>query len=116
MADDELTDMMYDMEFGELMKDWIEDWLDDENSDRGDRSENGNVLEDLNENNEHDDGEENNSEISNEDYISQLISECHNAYDYYSESDAETGLDVESLAAPDSGESQSSVIMSEVCM
>nr|XP_045089503.1 protein FAR1-RELATED SEQUENCE 11-like [Aegilops tauschii subsp. strangulata] len=114
MADDELTDMMYDMEFGELMKDWIEDWSDDENSDRGDRSENGNVLEDLNENNEHDDGEENNSEISNEDYISQLISECHNAYDYYGESDAETGLDVESLAAPDSGESQSSVIMSEV--
>ncbi|XP_073357889.1 uncharacterized protein [Aegilops tauschii subsp. strangulata] len=113
MADDELTDMMYDMEFGELMKDWIEDWSDDENSDRGDRSENGNVLEDLNENNEHDDGEENNSEISNEDYISQLISECHNAYDYYDESDAETGLDVESLAASDSGESQSSVIMSE---
>ncbi|XP_073357040.1 uncharacterized protein [Aegilops tauschii subsp. strangulata] len=124
MADDELTDMMYDMEFGELMKDWIEDWSDDENSDRGDRSENGNVLEDLNmdehddgqENNEHDDGEENNSEISNEDYISQLISECHNAYDYYGESDAETCLDVESLAASDSGESQSSVIMSEVCM
>ncbi|XP_073360877.1 protein FAR1-RELATED SEQUENCE 5-like isoform X2 [Aegilops tauschii subsp. strangulata] len=114
MADDELTDMMYDMEFGELMKDWIEDWSDDENSDRGDRSENGNVLEDLNENNEHDDGEENNSEISNEDYISQLISECHNAYDYDGESDAETGLDVESLAASDSGESQSSVIMSEV--
>nr|XP_045090126.1 protein FAR1-RELATED SEQUENCE 5-like [Aegilops tauschii subsp. strangulata] len=68
------------MEFGELMKDWIEDWSDDENSDRGDRSENGNILEDLNidehddgqENNEHDDGEENNSEISNEDYISQV--------------------------------------------
>nr|XP_045090201.1 nucleolar transcription factor 1-A-like [Aegilops tauschii subsp. strangulata] len=108
--------MMYDMEFGELMKDWIEDWSDDENSDRGDSSENGNALEDLNENNEHDDGEENNSEISNEDYISQLISECHNAYDYYGESDAETGLDIESLAASDSGESQSSVIMSEVCM
>ena len=48
MADDELTDMMYDMEFGELMKDWIEDWSDDENWDCGDRSENGNVLEDLN--------------------------------------------------------------------
>ena len=41
---------------------------------------------------------------------------CHNAYDYYGESDAETGLDDESLAAPDYGESQSSVIMSEVCM
>ena len=48
MADEELTDIMVDMEFGELMKDWIEDWSDDENSDRGDRSENGNVLEDLN--------------------------------------------------------------------
>ena len=48
--------------------------------------------------------------------IFQLISECHNAYDYYGEADTETGLDVESLAAPDSGESQSSVIMSEVCM
>ncbi len=48
--------------------------------------------------------------------IFQFISECHNAYDYYGESDAETGLDVESLAAPDSGESQSSVIMSEICM
>ena len=48
MADEELTDMMVYMEFGELMKDWIEDWSDDENSDRGDRSENGNVLEDLN--------------------------------------------------------------------
>jgi len=49
-------------------------------------------------------------------YIFQLISECHNAYDYHGESDAETGLDVESLDAPDSGESLSSVIMSEVCM
>ena len=49
-------------------------------------------------------------------YIFQLISECHNAYDYYGESDAETGLNDESLDAPDSGESQSSVIMSEVCM
>ena len=49
-------------------------------------------------------------------YIFQLISECHNAYDYYGESDAETGPDDESLATPDSGESQSSVIMSEVCM
>ena len=48
MADEELTDIMVDMEFGELMKDWIEDWSDDENSDRGDSSENGNVLEDLN--------------------------------------------------------------------
>ena len=36
MADDELTGIMVDMEFGELMKDWIEDWSDDENSDRGD--------------------------------------------------------------------------------
>ena len=48
--------------------------------------------------------------------IFQFIFECHDAYDYYGESDAETGLDVESLAASDSGESQSSVIMSEVCM
>ena len=48
MADEELTDMMVDMEFGELMKDWIEDWSDDENSDRGDRSENGNEWDDLN--------------------------------------------------------------------
>ena len=30
MADEELTDIMVDMEFGELMKDWIEDWSDDE--------------------------------------------------------------------------------------
>ena len=48
MADDELTDMMYDMEFGELIKDWIEDWSDDENSDRGDWSKNGDEWEDLN--------------------------------------------------------------------
>ena len=48
MADEELTDMMVDMEFGELMKDWIEDWSDDENSDREDRSENGNKWDDLN--------------------------------------------------------------------
>ena len=48
MADDELTDMMYDMEFGELMKDWIEDLSDDENSDREDQSENGNAWNDLN--------------------------------------------------------------------
>ena len=48
--------------------------------------------------------------------IFQLIFGCHNAYDYYGESDAETGLDDKSLDAPDSGELQSSVIMSEVCM
>ena len=48
MADDELTDMIYDMEFGELMKDQIEDWSDDENSDREGRSENGNEWDDLN--------------------------------------------------------------------
>ena len=48
MADHELTGMMYDMEFGELMKDWIEDWSDDENSNREDRSENGNEWDDLN--------------------------------------------------------------------
>ena len=47
MADNELTDIMVDMEFGELMKDWIEDWSDDENSDRGDWSENGDEWEDL---------------------------------------------------------------------
>ena len=48
MADEELTDIMADMEFEELMKDWIEDWSDDENSDREDRSENGNEWDDLN--------------------------------------------------------------------
>ena len=48
--------------------------------------------------------------------IFQLISECHNAYDYYGEFDAETGLNDESLDAPASGESESSVIMSEVCV
>ena len=48
MAGKELTDIMVDMEFGELMKDWIEDWSDDENSDRGDRSKNGNEWDDLN--------------------------------------------------------------------
>ena len=46
--------------------------------------------------------------------IFQLISECHNAYDYYGESDAEICLNDESLHAPDSGDGQSSVIMSEV--
>ena len=49
-------------------------------------------------------------------YIFQLISECHNAYDYYGESDAETCLNDESLDAPGSGESESLVIMSEVCV
>ena len=48
--------------------------------------------------------------------IIQLIFECHNAYDYYGDSDAETCLNDESLDAPDSGKSQSSVIMSEVCV
>ena len=48
MADEELTDIMVDMEFGELMKDWIEDWSDDENSDLGNQSKNGNQWEDLN--------------------------------------------------------------------
>ena len=48
--------------------------------------------------------------------IFQFISECHNVYDYYGESDAEAGLNDESLDAPDSGESESSVIMSEVCV
>ncbi|KAI4981191.1 hypothetical protein ZWY2020_021676 [Hordeum vulgare] len=43
-----------------------------------------------------------------------LISGSHNAYDYYGESDAETHLEDESVDAPDSGESQSSVNMSEV--
>nr|XP_040248462.1 protein FAR1-RELATED SEQUENCE 5-like [Aegilops tauschii subsp. strangulata] len=71
MADDELTNIMVDMEFGELIKDWIEDWSDDENSDRGNWSENGNEWEDLNMD-EHDDGQENNSEFPNEDYISQV--------------------------------------------
>ena len=48
MAEDELTDIMVDMEYGELMKDWIEDLSDDENSDREDLSENGNEWDDLN--------------------------------------------------------------------
>ena len=48
MADDELTDIMFDMEFGELTKGWIEDWSDDENSDCEDWSENGDEWEDLN--------------------------------------------------------------------
>ena len=48
MADEELTDIMVDTLFGELMKDWIKDWSNDENSDRGDRSENGNEWDDLN--------------------------------------------------------------------
>ena len=48
MADEELIDIMVDMEFGELMKDWIEDWSDDENSDLGDQSENGNEWEEFN--------------------------------------------------------------------
>ena len=39
---------MFDMEFGELLKDWIDDWSDDENSDGGDRSENGNEGDDVN--------------------------------------------------------------------
>ena len=48
MTDNELTDIMVDMKFGELLKDWIDDWSDGENSDRGDLSENGNEWEDLN--------------------------------------------------------------------
>ena len=48
--------------------------------------------------------------------IFQFISECHNAYDYYGEYDAETGLNDKSLDAPGSGESELSVIMSEVCV
>ena len=48
MADEELTDMMVDMEFRELMEDWIEEWSDDENSDLGDQLENGNEWEDFN--------------------------------------------------------------------
>ncbi|KAE8794382.1 Far1 [Hordeum vulgare] len=72
----------------------------------GDWAEKGNVRDD--------DIEENNSEVSNEDYISQLISGSHNAYDYYGESDVETDLEDETVDAPISGESQSSVNMSEV--
>ena len=49
-------------------------------------------------------------------HANRISSGCHNAYDYYGESDAETCLNDESLDAPDSGESQSSVIMSEVCV
>ncbi|KAI4987713.1 hypothetical protein ZWY2020_028471 [Hordeum vulgare] len=45
---------------------------------------------------------------------SQLISGSHNAYDYYGESDVETDLEDEMVDAPISGESQSSVNMSEV--
>ncbi|KAI4981218.1 hypothetical protein ZWY2020_021703 [Hordeum vulgare] len=114
MADGELTDIMIVMEFGELLKDWIHDWSHDENSDRGDWAENGYVGEDVNMYVD-DDIEENNSEVSNEDSISELISRSHNAYDYYGESNAETDLEDESVDAPDSGESQSSVNMSEVC-
>ena len=48
MADEEWTDIMVDMEFGELMKEWIEDWSDDENSDHEDRWENRDEWDDLN--------------------------------------------------------------------
>ena len=48
MTDEELTDIIVDMEFKELMKDWVEDWSDDEKSDHGDLSENGNKWKDLN--------------------------------------------------------------------
>ncbi|KAI4999133.1 hypothetical protein ZWY2020_059886 [Hordeum vulgare] len=62
-----------------------------------------------------DDIEENNPEVSNEDYISQLISGSHNAYDYYGESYAETDLGDESVDVLNSGESQSSAVnMNEV--
>ncbi|KAE8798238.1 Far1 [Hordeum vulgare] len=91
----ELTDIMVDMEFGELLKDWIHDWSDDENSDSGDWAENRNVGEDVNMDVD-DDIEENNSEVSNENYISQ------------------TDLEDELVDAPDSGESHSLVNMSEV--
>ncbi|XP_073367556.1 protein FAR1-RELATED SEQUENCE 5-like [Aegilops tauschii subsp. strangulata] len=80
MADEELTDIMVDMEFGELMKDWIEDWSDDENSDREDRSENGNEWDDLNID-ELDDDQENNSKLSNEDYISQIMEMTFTSHD-----------------------------------
>ncbi|KAE8793552.1 Far1 [Hordeum vulgare] len=103
------TDGRTDKDYADLYPEdssTIHDWSDDENSDHGDWAENGNIGDD--------DIEENNSKVSNEDYISQLISGSHNAYDYYGESDAETHLEDESIDAPDSGESQSSVNMSEV--
>ncbi|XP_020156787.1 protein FAR1-RELATED SEQUENCE 5-like [Aegilops tauschii subsp. strangulata] len=37
-----------DLEFGELLKDWIDDWLDEENSEHGDWPENANEGEDVN--------------------------------------------------------------------
>jgi hypothetical protein len=48
--------------------------------------------------------------------IFQLISEAHNAYDYYGESDAEADFDDFSENALESKESQSSVEMSGVCI
>ncbi|KAE8782514.1 Far1 [Hordeum vulgare] len=103
------------VEFGELLKHWIDDWSDDENSDRADWSKNGNEGGDVNMDVDND-SDENNSKVWNEYYISQLISRYHNAYDYYGESDTETGLENKSVDAPDFRESRSSVNMSEVCM
>ncbi|KAE8805235.1 Far1 [Hordeum vulgare] len=60
-----------------------------------------------------DDSDQNNSEVCNVDYISQLLSRSHNAYNCYGQSDAETGIGDESVDAPDSGESQSSVNLSD---
>ncbi|KAI4967206.1 hypothetical protein ZWY2020_029502 [Hordeum vulgare] len=106
--------VIQNLEFGELLKDWIDDWSVDENSNRGDCSENRNKGKDVNMDMD-DDSDKNNSEVCNEDYISELLSGSHNAYDYYGESDAETGVRDESVDTPDSGKSHSLVNMSEVC-
>ena len=49
-------------------------------------------------------------------WIVQLIAGSYNAYDYYGESDTETGLDDYYVDRPEYEESQSSLNMSEVRM
>ena len=47
MEDSGLTNIEVELQFGELLKDFIEDWSDDEDSVYGDSSENVNQGEDI---------------------------------------------------------------------
>ena len=48
MEDSGLTDIEVELQFGELLKDFIEDWSEDEDSVYGDSAENVNQGEDIN--------------------------------------------------------------------
>ena len=48
MAESGSIDIDLDLQFGELLKDWIDDWSDEENSEHGDWPKNANKGEDVN--------------------------------------------------------------------